>query len=597
MSYANRSEIPEKYKWNLGDIFATPEDWEKCFNEMSQEYKKLAAYQGKLSDRDTLLEFLKLSDKIDFKMDQLYCYAFMSYNEDSQDPTLQARFSRIYALLTQYSEETAFVSPELSALPDSQLRALAADPDFADYDVALINLLKGKAHVLSQSEEKLLAGVGAFSGQFHEVFNRLDSGDIKFDQITVDGKKVQLGHGTYSMLLQHKDQKVRKKAFETFYKAYIEKINTLAGLYEGSVKSDCFYAKAKNFGSAMEKALFYEQVDKKVYDNLIKCMHRSFKPLHRYIALRKKLMGVKTLNMYDLYVSIFENADISCEYEEACELVLKGLAPLGKDYLAVVQEAFNNNWIDVHETPTKRTGAYSMGVPGVHPYMLLNYQKTTHDIFTIAHEMGHSMHTYYSQKAQPFAKEGYKIFVAEVASTCNEVLLLKYLLSTVTDVKVKKFLLQYYLDMLRTTMYRQAMFAEFEQITHSLVENNEPLTADVMCQKYLELNKKYYGRSVKHNDQIKYEWARIPHFYRAFYVYKYATGIISAVCIAEKILSEGASAVENYKKFLSLGCSMDPVSELKVAGVDLTSKEPFEIVTKSFEDTLAELEALCEEKE
>ena len=593
MSYTNRSEIPEKYKWNLGDIFATPEEWEKCFAEMSQEYKKLVAFQGKLGNRDSLLEFLKLSDAIDLKMDQLYCYASMSYNEDSQDPALQARFSRIYALLTQYSEDLAFVSPEISALPDAQLKTLAADPDFADYDVALLNLLKGKAHILSEREEKLLAGVGAFSGQFHEVFNRLDSGDIKFEQITVDGKKVQLGHGTYSMLLQHKDQKVRKKAFETYYKSYIEKINTLAGLYEGSVKSDCFYAKAKNFGSAMEKALFYEQVDKKVYDNLIKCMHKSFKPLHRYIALRKKLMGVKTLNMYDLYVSIFEDADISCEYEQACELVKKGLAPLGKDYLAVVEEAFNNRWIDVHETPTKRSGAYSMGVPGVHPYMLLNYQKTTHDIFTIAHEMGHSMHTYYSQKAQPFSKENYKIFVAEVASTCNEVLLLKYLLATEKDVNVKKYLLQYYLDMLRTTMYRQAMFAEFEQISHDLVESGQPLTADVMCQKYLELNKMYYGRAVKHNEQIKYEWARIPHFYRAFYVYKYATGIISAVCIAEKILRDGDSAVENYKKFLSLGGSMDPVSELKVAGVDLTSKEPFEIVAKSFEDTLSELEELC----
>ena len=367
MSYNNRSEIPEKYKWNLGDIFATPEDWEKCFAEMSQEYKKLTVFQGKLGDRDSLLEFLKLSDQIDLKMEQLYCYASMSYNEDSQDPARQARFSRIYTLLTQYGEDMAFVSPEISALPDSQLKALAADPDFADYDVALLNLLKGKAHILSEAQEKLLAGVGAFSGQFHEVFTRLDSGDIKFEQITVEGKKVQLGHGTYSTLLQHKDQKVRKKAFETYYKSYIEKINTLAGLYEGSVKSDCFYAKAKNFGSAMEKALFYEQVDKKVYDNLIKCMHKSFKPLHRYIALRKKLMGVKTLNMYDLYVSIFEDADISCEYEEACELVKKGLAPLGKDYLAVVEEAFNNRWIDVHETPTKRTGAYSMGVPGVHP--------------------------------------------------------------------------------------------------------------------------------------------------------------------------------------------------------------------------------------
>ena len=424
--------------------------------------------------------------------------------------------------------------------------------------------------------------------------DRYDSGDlIKFDKITVDGEEVQLGHGTYSMLLQHKDQNVRKLAFETYYKAYIEKINTLAGLYEGSVKSDWFFAQAKKFNSTMEQALFSEHVDKAVYDNLIKCMHESFAPLHKYIALRKKLMGLETLNMYDLYVSIFEDADISCEYEQACELVMKGLAPLGEDYLKVVKHAFDNRWIDVHETPTKRTGAYSMGVTGVHPYMLLNYQKTTHDIFTIAHEMGHSMHSYYSEKTQPFAKANYKIFVAEVASTCNEVLLLKYLLKTETDVNIKKYLLQYYLDMLRTTMYRQAMFAEFEQISHDMVERGEPLTADAMCEKYLELNKMYYGDAVHHNDEIKYEWARIPHFYRAFYVYKYSTGIISAVCLAEKILSEGASAVANYKKFLSLGGSMDPVSELKVAGVDLTSEEPYKIVVKSFEDTLAELEKIC----
>ncbi len=592
MSYTKRSDIPEKYKWNLGDIYPTPADWEKEFAEFAAEYPKLVEFQGKLSDRDSLLDFLKLSDEVELKLDRLFGYAHMDYDSDVQDPDKQARYSRVYGLLTKYSEATSFVSPELSAIPDEKLQSFIDDPAFSDYDVALANVLRGKAHILSEKEERLLAGVGSFSGQFHEVFNRLDSGDIKFDKIIVDGQEVQLGHGTYSMLLQHKDQAVRKLAFETYYKAYIEKINTLAGLYEGSVKADCFSAKARNFGSAMEKALFYEQVDKSVYDNLIKCMHTSFAPLHRYIALRKKLMGVETLNMYDLYVAIFEDADISCEYEEACELVKKGLAPLGKDYLDVVQQAFDNRWIDVHETPTKRSGAYSSGVSGVHPYMLLNYQKTTHDIFTIAHEMGHSMHTYYSSKAQPFSKEGYKIFVAEVASTCNEVLLLKYLLATEKDVNVKKYLLQYYLDMLRTTMYRQAMFAEFEQISHAMVEAGQPLTAEAMCNEYLKLNKMYYGDAVHHNDEIKYEWARIPHFYRAFYVYKYSTGIISAVCIAEKILKEGAPAVADYKKFLSLGGSMDPVSELKVAGVDLTSSEPFDIVTKSFEDTLAQLEEL-----
>ena len=593
MAYTSRKDIPEKYKWNLGDIFTTPQDWETAFAEFEKNYTQLAQYKGKLADKAALLEFLKLSDQTDVKLGQLYCYAYMSYNEDSQDSEKQARYSRVYGLLTKYSALTSFVSPELSSLPDSLLKKYAADPDFSDYDVMLKNILSGKKHILSAEEEMLMANVGSFSSQFQEVFSRLDSGDIKFRKITVDGKKVQLGHGVYSMLLQHKDQAVRKKAFETYYKSYIEVINTLAGLYEGSVKADVFRARARKFKSAMEAALFYEQVDKKVYDNLIKCLHANFEPMHRYIALRKKLLGVETLNMYDLYVPIFEDADISCEYEEACELVKKGLAPLGKDYLDVVQHAFDNRWIDVCETPTKRTGAYSMGVPGVHPYMLLNYQKTTHDVFTIAHEMGHSMHTYYSEKAQPVAKADYKIFVAEVASTCNEVLLLKYLLSTVTDDNVKKYLLQYYLDMLRTTMYRQAMFAEFEQITHAMAEKGQPLTAESMCKKYLKLNKMYYGKAVRHNKEIKYEWARIPHFYRAFYVYKYSTGIISAVCIAEKILSEGASAVEKYKQFLSLGGSMDPVSELKVAAVDLTSSEPFDVVAKSFRDTLSQLEELC----
>lgn len=593
MAYTNRNEIPEKYKWNLGDIFATPAEWEKTFEEVSAMVAEAVKFKGKLSDKATLLQFLKLSDNFEAILGRLYCYAMMSYNEDSQDPEKQARFSKVYGLLTNVNAATAFVSPELSALPDETLKSFIADKDFADYDVSLKNLLAGKAHVLSEAEETLLANVGAFSGQFQEVFGRLNNGDIKFETIEVDGKPVQLGHGTYSMCLQHKDQAVRKLAFETYYKSFINVINTLTGLYEGSVKADVFRAHARRFGSAMESALFYEQVDKAVYDNLIKCMHESFEPLHRYIALRKKLLGVETLNMYDLYVSVFEDADISCEYEEACELVKKGLAPLGQDYLDVVQQAFDNRWIDVHETPTKRSGAYSMGVPGVHPYMLLNYQKTTHDIFTIAHEMGHSMHTYYSDKTQPTAKADYKIFVAEVASTCNEVLLLKYLLATVTDVNVKKYLLQYYLDMLRTTMYRQAMFAEFEQISHDMAEHGQPLTADALCEKYLQLNKMYYGDAVVHNDEIKYEWARIPHFYRAFYVYKYATGIISAVCIAEKILGEGESAVANYKKFLSLGGSMDPVSELKVAGVDLTSDEPFQIVAKSFQDTLTQLEELC----
>lgn len=593
MGYTNRKEIPEKYKWNLSDIYATEQLWEEAFNKVQGDLVQIEQFKGKLNNKKSLLDCFNMMNELDKQFAKLYCYAAMSYDEDSQDADKQQRFSRVYSMLVNFEALSSFISPEISALSNEQLDEYIADKDFADYDIQLKKLRDGKAHILSADEEKLLANVGSFSGQFQEVFKRLDSGDLKFGEITVDGKPVKLGHGTYSMLLQHKDQEVRKLAFETYYKAYIDKINTIAGIYEGSVKADCFYARARKFDSTMEQALFNEDVDKKVYDNLIASMHSTFEPLHKYIALRKKLMGVETLNMYDLYVSVFEDADISCEYEEAVEIVKEGLAPLGEDYRKIMDEAFASRWIDVHETPTKRSGAYSMHVAGVHPYMLLNYQKTTHDIFTIAHEMGHSIHSYYSAAKQPHSKADYKIFVAEVASTCNEVLLLHHLLKTQKDVAVRKYLLQYYLDMLRTTMYRQAMFAEFEAITHELAENNVPLTAQTMCEKYLELNKMYYGPAVNHNEEISYEWARIPHFYRAFYVYKYATGIISAVCIAEKILNEGKPAVDKYKEFLSLGGSMDPVSELKVAGVDLTTFEPFEIVAKSFADTLAELEELC----
>ena len=593
MSYTNRNQIPEKYKWDLSDIFPTEEAWEQAFDQMSAKVEINLQFKGRLSDDAVLLECLKLNDQLDVEQGKLYCYAYMRYNEDSQNSAAQQRYAKIYGLLTKFGAASSFLTPEISAFSNEKLQGLIANPLFADYDVMFGKILEGKDHVLSEAEEKLLANVGSFSRQFQEVFSRLNAGDIKFDKIAVDGEEIQLGNGAYSMLLQHKDQSVRKLAFETFYKAFIEKINTLAGLYEGSVKADWFYAQAKKFGSTMESALFREQVDKAVYDNLINCMHSTFEPLHRYVALRKKVLGVETLNMYDMYVSLFENADISREYEDACKLVMEGLHPLGEDYREIMEKAFSERWIDVHETPTKRGGAYSMGVPGVHPYMLLNYQKTTHDIFTIAHEMGHSIHTYYSTKTQPVAKADYKIFVAEVASTCNEVLLLQHLLKTETDANVKKYLLQYYLDMLRTTMYRQAMFAEFEAIAHQLVESGQPVSAKVFSDKYMELNKMYYGPAVNHNDEIQYEWARIPHFYNAFYVYKYATGIISAVCIAQKILSEGEPAVAKYKEFLSLGGSMDPVSELKVAGVDLTTSEPFDIVAKSFADTLAQLEELC----
>lgn len=593
MSYNNRNEIPAKYIWNLSDIFVTPADWDKTYDEYCKNMSKLGQFKGKLNNAEEILAMFEYVDEQTITLERLHSYAYMTYCEDSKDAEKQSRFGKVSMLVSKYSEEMSYVEPELSELSEEELNGFINDPKFIDYNVQLKKIRDSKAHILSEKEEKLLAGATDFSRYFQEVFNRLDSGDLDFGEITVDGQKVKLSHGAYSMYLQNPDQNVRRDAFKTYYKAYTSHINTLAGLYEGNVKQDIYFSKVRNFGSAIEKALFYEDVDKKVYENLISSINNSFAPLHEYIALRKKLLKVETLNMYDLYVPIFENADIAVDYEEAFNMVIEGLAPLGDDYKKLLERARDEHWIDVHETPTKRSGAYSLSVYGVHPYMMLNYQKTTHDVFTLAHELGHSMHSFYSEKAQKHSKADYTIFVAEVASTCNEVLLLNYLLKKVTDVNVKKYLLSYYLDMLRTTMYRQAMFAEFEYIAHEKAEKGEPLSSKLLSDEYYALNKKYYGAAVEHNEEIAYEWSRIPHFYRDFYVYKYSTGITSAVCIAQKILAEGEPAVAKYKKFLSLGGSTDPVSELKVAGVDLMTSEPFEIVAKSFTDTLNELKELC----
>lgn len=592
MSYSKRSEIPAQYTWDKTAIFKTPEDWEKALKEIEALIPAFAAYKGKLNNKETILEYLLFNTKHNKKIGLVYLYAFLGQDEDSKNTEAQTRWGRVMSMFAKLGEATSFADPEISANSKETLEDMIADPRFSDYDVSLKMILKGKDHILSAEEERIIASFSSVLGNFKAAFDRLDNGDIKWAKVTVDGKKVPLSHGVYSQLLHNPDQKVRADAFKKYYKGYIDVINTLSSLYASQVKVDWTRARTRKFGSTMESALFYEDVDKKVYENLIRCINKNLEPLHDYIALRKEVLGLKTLNMYDLYVPMIENADIKLEFDDAYGLVKKALAPLGKDYVKVLEQARKERWIDVYETPGKRSGAYSIGMQGVHPFVLLNYQQTTNDISTIAHEMGHAMHSYYSNGTQPEDKADYKIFVAEVASTCNEVLLLKYLLNTTEDVNVKKYLLTFYLDMLRTTMYRQAMFAEFEYISHSMEEKGETLTYENLCKEYLKLNKKYYGKAVRHNKEIAYEWARVPHFYRAFYVYKYSTGIISAVCIAEKILREGKSAVANYRKFLTLGCSMDPVSELKVAGVNLTTNEPFDIVAKSFADTLEELKKL-----
>ena len=406
------------------------------------------------------------------------------------------------------------------------------------------------------------------------------------------GKRVRLSHGLYSVIMSGSDREARAKAFKKYYSAYEKIINTLATTYYGNVKKDIFYKNVRGYESCLQAAIFEEDVSRDVYDNLVSAVDTYAPVMHRYMEVRKKTLGLDEMHMYDIYPSLVEDAELRLSYEEAFELVLKGLAPLGEEYISLLKKGRDEHWIDVSETEGKRSGAYSIGVYGCHPYVLLNYQPTTHDVFTIAHEMGHALHSYFSNSRQPYAKSDYTLFVAEVASTVNEVLLLKYLLKTTEDKALKKYLLNYFMDMIRTTLFRQTQFAEFEEKAHEMAEAGEPLNKDNLSALYDGLNKKYYGDAVTYDKEIATEWARIPHFYRAFYVYKYATGITAAICIANKILSEGAPAIEKYFSFLSGGCSTDPVSLLKGAGADLTKEETFLAAMKEFEDALNAFEAM-----
>ncbi|MBP5177085.1 MAG: oligoendopeptidase F, partial [Clostridia bacterium] len=454
-------------------------------------------------------------------------------------------------------------------------------------------ILKEKPHVLSKETESVLSLGGQVFGAFRDIFTMIDNADMPLPTIKLGGEKVTVSHGLYGVLLKSPDRKIRKEVFKKYYGAYRSLLKTITATYAGNVNKNVFIARARNYSSCLEMALLNEDVSVKVYENLLKSVHKALPELHRYVRQKKKALGLKSMHMYDIYVPTVEDCELSLDYEDAFKLVKKGLAPLGEDYLALLQQAHDDGWIDVEETDGKRSGAYSMGVYALkHPYVLLNYQKTTGDVFTIAHELGHALHTYHSNKYQPQSKADYKIFVAEVASTVNEVLLLKYLLKTSTDQKLRKYLLSYYTDMIKSTLFRQTMFAEFEYLAHDMAAAGEPLTDESLSQKYLELNKRYYGRSVVSDNEISYEWARIPHFYNAFYVYKYATGIISAISIAERIYSLGAPAVADYKKFLSSGGSDSPVELLKLAGVDLTKMAAYDLAMKSFKNALDEYESI-----
>lgn len=584
-----RSEVEKKYLWQIEDMYQDVAAWQKDYDEANASVEELKAYAGKLGDKEQFLKFNRLNDKIMKKIEKVYTYAHMQSDSDSgssENCRLIALAQRLYVY---FSSTTAFAVPEILSLSEEQINSYISDPDLKDYDYQLKSLLKSKKHVLSKELEEMLSNFSEVSSSFMEIFQKLDNVDLPLGKVKYRGEEYQLSHGTYSMYMQSPDRAFRKKVYNEYYKAYGSVLNTLTSIYYGNVKKDVLFAKAKGYDGCLEMALDNEDVEKGVYENLLKAVKKGLPTLHKYIAAKKKALGINgKMYMYDMYVPVVEDADIKLKYDEAYDYVVEALAPLGKDYQNLLKKAHDERWIDVYETEGKRSGAYSTGCYLSHPYVLLNYTETTHDVFTIAHEMGHSIHTYFSNATQPYAKADYRIFVAEVASTVNEVLLHRYILNNVKDEKVKKYVLSYFLEMIRTTLFRQTQFAEFEYEAHNLAFAGEPLTKDKLNELYKGLNEKYYGRSVVSDDNIATEWARIPHFYTAFYVYKYATGITSALAIADRILTEGEPAVRDYFKFLSSGSSDSPVNLLKIAGVDLEKPQVFEKAMKMFKDYLDE---------
>ncbi len=583
--------MEKKYLWAVEDIYESKKEWEEDFVKVSSMLC-FDKYKGTLGEKKGFLKCMKALEEVSRLFDKLSVYAMMLHDSDTRNSEYDAMNSKIYALASKFGGNTAFITPELTALDEKVIDGYIKDAQLKEYDYMLGCILKKKQHVLSENEEKLLAELGEVTSSFRDIFTKIDNADIPLTEIKHKDEKIPLSHGTYSMIMQSPDRALRKKAFTAYYKAYGSLINTISSTYYGSVKKDVFYARAQKYESALDMALSGEDVSVEVYKNLISSVHTALPIMHDYIKTKKQTLGLNKMHMYDMYVPVVTGADLKLEYDEAYKLVVEGLAPLGEEYQKLLTTAHDERWLDVYETKGKRSGAYSVAVYDTHPYVLLNYTKTTHDVFTIAHEMGHSLHSYFSNKNQPYQKADYKIFVAEVASTVNEVLLIKYLLNKAEDKKLKKYLLSYLMEMIRTTLFRQTQFAEFEEFSHSSVERGEPLTKDGMNEAYLELNKKYYGKAIVHDEEISFEWARIPHFYRAFYVYKYATGIISALAIADRIYKEGKPAVEDYFKFLSSGGSDSPVELLKIAGVDLTDKKPFDSAFATFKQALADFKKL-----
>jgi len=589
-----RDEIEEKYKWDLTTIYKSDEEFNKELKNVKEELEKVTNYKGNIvNSSKNLYTYLTESDALERRLYKLYYYAHLNFDSETTNPKNQELQGSVDNLLQTYGELTSFVTPELLSVEYDKIKEYYnEEPRLLEYEFNLECIYRYKSHTLDEKSEKILSTFSKVLGSPEDCYDALTDSDMTFGNITIDGKETELTESNYSKYIKNTDKNVRKEAFTRLFSKYGEFKNTITKTFKGNIDALVAEAKIRNYNSSIEASLYSDNIDVSVYNNLIDTVSNNMDKIYKYFNLKKKILGIKDYHIYDVYLDMIPKFDKHYEFEEAKSLVINALKPLGEDYIEILNKAFDERWIDIYNNKGKRGGAYSSGFYDTNPFVLLNYEGTYHDVSTLAHELGHSMHTYYSCHNNPYQQSNYKIFVAEVASTVNELLLAKYMLKNSKEKEEKLFILNQLLELYKSTIYRQTMFAEFEQLMHKKVENDEVLTYENISNEYYKLNQKYFGDTLVLDDLIKYEWERIPHFYYNFYVYKYAIGLSCATKIVDDILNNKENAVENYKNFLKSGGSDYPANELLLANVDVKKKETIESALNMFDSLIDEFETI-----
>ena len=582
-----RQEIDEKYKWDLSPIFKSDEAVYEALEQIKPKINEIKKFKGNLNTAENILKLFELEKEIGLTFQKIEVYAFLKHCED-----LEEIINVIDSVSNDFSVESSFIEPELAKLPNAFIEQLASNPQFKTHKLSLIEIIRNKPHTLSETEERIISQVGKFSGEFSEIFDMFDAVDIKFDDVVNEkNEKLPLTTSNFSSYLENKDRKLRESAFKNYYKSFVSISNTIATNYIAEVKKDTVFSKIYKFDSTLENSLFGGNISEEIYTNLVKTVRENTPLLHKFFKLKKELLGLDKFEYFDCYVPL-SNFERKYKFEESIETIKQALKPMGTEYVSLIDTAFKDRWIDVYPTKGKDTGAFEIGLYGLHPYVMLNDVENLNSVFTLIHELGHAFHTYYTDKTQPFELSGYPIFLAEIASTTNEVLLIKYLYNNAKTDNEKLYYLDKFLNMFKSTLFRQTMFSEFEDYAHKLIENNQPISKEKLVKYYGQLNKDYHGEAIEHCSEIEHEWLRIPHFYRSYYVYKYSTGFVSALNIANKILNKEPNALENYIEFLSAGGSDYPTNTLEKAGINLKTADPYKIAFSEMKWALNELEKL-----